>query len=139
MERFALFRGFWAIWLIPTGVVLISLLLASLPAPKNVDKLVGEGAKASGFQRGLQGVLRGISRVTYGRPARITTVLVALFAVGSIYTALQIRIGNPVAGSSLLWHDSEYNEAVRQINAHFPGVNRSEEHTSELQSLMRIS
>src|SRR3546814_6263844 len=36
------------------------LLLASLPAPKNVDKLVGEGAKASGFQRGLQGVLRGI-------------------------------------------------------------------------------
>src|SRR3546814_936408 len=86
------------------------LLLASLPAPKNVDKLVGEGAKASGFQRGLQGVLRGISRVTYGRPARITTVLVALFAVGSIYTALQIRIGN-----------------------------RSEEHTSELQSLMRIS
>src|SRR3546814_16473505 len=69
--------------------------------------------------RGLQGVLRGISRVTYGRPARITTVLVALFAVGSIYTALQIRIGNPVEGSSLLWHDSEYNEAVRQINAHF--------------------
>src|SRR3546814_5367073 len=58
MERFALFCGFWAIWLIPTGVVLISLLLASLPAPKNVDKLVGEGAKASGFQRGLQGVLR---------------------------------------------------------------------------------
>src|SRR3546814_8770202 len=51
MERFALFCGFWAIWLIPTGVVLISLLLASLPAPKNVDKLVGEGAKASGFQR----------------------------------------------------------------------------------------
>src|SRR3546814_4129139 len=42
MERFALFCGFWAIWLIPTGVVLISLLLASLPAPKNVDKLRSE-------------------------------------------------------------------------------------------------
>src|SRR3546814_9234918 len=68
------------------------LLLASLPAPKNVDKLVGEGAKARGFQRGLQVVLRGISRVTYGRPASITTVIVALFAVGSIYNALQ-KIG----------------------------------------------
>src|SRR3546814_8462538 len=99
MERFALFCGFWAIWLIPTGVVLISLLLASLPAPKNVDKLVGEGAKASGFQRGLQGVLRGISRVTYGRPASITTVLVALFAVGSIYTALPDRKSTRLSSS----------------------------------------
>src|SRR3546814_11603335 len=45
MERFALFCGFWAIWLIRTGVVLISLLLASLPAPKNVDKLeIGRAA-----------------------------------------------------------------------------------------------
>ena len=35
MQRFALFCGFWAIWLIPTGVVLISLLLAALPAPRS--------------------------------------------------------------------------------------------------------
>jgi len=126
MERFALFCGFWAIWLIPTGVVLISLLLASLPAPKNVDELVGDGAKAGRFQKGMQALLLGISRLTYGRPARITTVIVALFAIGSVYTALQIRIGNPVEGSNLLWYDSEYNDAVREINAHFPGVNTLE-------------
>ncbi len=126
MHRFALFCGFWAVWLIPTGVVLISLLLSSLPAPKNVDQLVGRGAEASGFQRLLQNLLRGISRLTYGKPARVTTAVVAVFAVFSVYTALQIRIGNPVEGSSLLWPVSEFNEAVRQINSRFPGVNTLE-------------
>ena len=126
MQRFALFCGFWAIWLIPTGVVLISLLLASLPAPKNVEHLVGQGDKATGFQAFLQKVLRGIASLTYGKPARVTTVVVGIFAVASVYTALQIRVGNPVEGSSLLWPVSEYNEAVRQINSHFPGVNTLE-------------
>jgi predicted RND superfamily exporter protein len=127
MGRFALFCGFWAIWLIPTGVVLISLLLASLPAPKNVDRLVvSHGARATGFQALLQGLLRGISHLTYGKPARVTTVVMAILTVGSIYIALQIKIGNPVEGSNLLWPTSEYNEAVHQINSHFPGVNTLE-------------
>ncbi len=126
MERFALFCGFWCIWLIPTGVVLISLLLASLPAPKNVDKLVGHSSLESPFQRRFQSLLRNISYLSYGRPARVTTAVVAVLAVFAVYTALQIRIGNPVEGSNLLWPDSEYNVAIRQINANFPGVNTLE-------------
>jgi len=107
-------------------VVLISLLLASLPAPGNVAKLVGHGGQASGFQSFLKKVLAGVARVTYGKPARITTAVVAVVSLAAIYTALQIKIGNPVEGSNLLWADSEYNEAVRQINSHFPGVNTLE-------------
>ena len=126
MDRFAMFCGWWAVWLIPTGVVLISLLLASLPAPGNVERLVGHDGQVSGFQALLKRMLAGIARLTYGAPARITGLIVIVASVAAVYTALQIKIGNPVEGSNLLWEDSEYNEAVRQINSHFPGVNTLE-------------
>lgn len=126
MERFALFCGFWCIWLIPTGVVLISLLLAALPAPKNVEKLVGSSTAGSAFQEKFQALLRSISRMSHGRPARITTGVTAVLALLAIVIALQIKIGNPVEGSNLLWTDSEFNTATRQINRHFPGVNTLE-------------
>ena len=126
MERFALFCGFWCIWLIPTGVVLISLLLAALPAPKNVDRLVGGDGRESPFQKKFQSLLRSISHLSYGKPARITTVVFAVVGSIAVYQALQIKIGNPVEGSNLLWPDSEFNEAIRQINSHFPGVNTLE-------------
>jgi predicted RND superfamily exporter protein len=125
MERFALFCGFWAVWLIPTGVILISLLLASLPAPNNVDRLIGKGA-SGGMHRGFSSLLSGIAKLSYGPTARVTTLVVLVLSVFAVYTALQIRIGNPVEGSNLLWEDSEYNQAVRQINSHFPGVNTLE-------------
>ena len=126
MERFALFCGFWAIWLIPTGVVLISLLLAALPAPKNVEKLVGAEAAQTPFNRGFKKLLESIASVTYGKRGKVTTVIVAVCGAAAIITGLQIKIGNPVEGSNLLWDDSEFNEAVRQINSNFPGVNTLE-------------
>ncbi|MDB5986489.1 MAG: transporter [Nevskia sp.] len=125
MERFALFCGFWAIWLIPTGVLLISLLLAALPAPKNVDRLVGKGPPTL-FMRGFKAVLMFVASLTYGKRARVTTVVTILVAIFALYTALQIKIGNPTEGSNLLWDDSEFNTAVRQINRNFPGVNTLE-------------
>jgi len=125
MERFALFCGFWAIWLIPTGVFLISLLLASLPAPRNVENLIGLG-KQGGAHHQFKTLLHGIARLTYGRRALWTTGVVVIVAVFAAHTALQIRIGNPVEGSNLLWPDSEFNQAVAQINQNFPGVNTLE-------------
>jgi len=125
MERFAVFCGFWAIWLIPTGVILISLLLASLPAPKNVARLVGQGSHG-GMQTAFHSLLRGIASLTFGRRARYTCVIVVGVAVYALVNALHIRIGNPVEGSSLLWPVSEYNQAVHQINRNFPGVNTLE-------------
>jgi predicted RND superfamily exporter protein len=125
MERFALFCGFWAIWLIPTGVVLISLLLSWLPAPSNVDRLVGHGAQG-GAHRAFQSLLAGVARLSYGKTARYTTVVMAAVGVFAIWSAVNISVGNPVEGSNLLWFDSEFNQAVRQINANFPGVNTLE-------------
>jgi len=125
MERFALFCGFWAIWLIPTGVILISLLLAALPAPKNVERLVSRG-QASGVHKAFQSSLAGIASLTHGRRARVTTAVVVVFGSLAVFTALQIKIGNPVEGSNLLWPVAEYNRAVSTINANFPGVNTLE-------------
>ena len=125
MVRHAIFCGMWAVWLIPTGVVLISLLLATLPAPRNVARLIGRG-QTSGFHRRLQLLLGSIAGITVGRRARYTALVVLVAGGLAVYTAAQIRIGNPVEGSGLFWHDSEFNTAVRQINAHFPGVNTLE-------------
>jgi predicted RND superfamily exporter protein len=125
MVRHAIFCGMWAVWLIPTGVVMISLLLASLPAPGNVDQLIGRG-RESGVHRRFQSALTSIASITFGPRARITTALVVALTVWATWTASQIKIGNPVEGSGLLWDDSEFNTAVRAINRHFPGVNTLE-------------
>lgn len=125
MVRHAIFCGMWAVWLIPTGVVLISLLLASLPPPRNIEAIAGRGRETGGHRR-LQAALRAIAGLSTGQRARATAAVVVAGGLAAVYVAGQIRIGNPVEGSQLFWHDSEFNTAVRQINAHFPGVNTLE-------------
>ncbi|SEQ47512.1 hypothetical protein SAMN04488038_10711 [Solimonas aquatica] len=125
MVRHAIFCGMWAWFLIPTGCVLISLLLASLPAPRNIEQLVA--GKGSGLAtRLLERTLRVPALLTQGRWALRTSLVVLIAAVCVVATARQIKIGNPVEGSNLLWEDSEFNAAVRAINANFPGVNTLE-------------
>jgi predicted RND superfamily exporter protein len=121
MERFALFCGFWAMILVPANLWLTPILLSFFPAPKNVNALLGTDEKAKVHNQIIE-LLHQVSRVSHGRTARITTTVVIVAAVFSIALATQLRVGNPVEGSNLLWEDSDYNEAVRQINAHFPGL-----------------
>lgn len=125
MQRFALFAGFWAICLIPTGVILISILLSYLPTPRNIEALTGHG-QAKGVHGLQRQVLTGLARLVTGGSARVTGTLVALVSVVAIYFAAQIEIGNPVEGSNLLWDDAEFNQGVRAVNDHFPGVNSLE-------------
>jgi len=113
------------VWLIPTGVVLISLLLASLPAPVNVERMVGRDADRrppGAFAR----TMARVARLSTGANRRWTALAVVVGGALAVGTAAQIRIGNPVEGTNLFWHDSEFNTAVRAINAHFPGVNTLE-------------
>ncbi len=132
MVNHALFCGFWALWIIPTGVFLCSILLSYLPVPKNIEKIVGgthtkdEAEKQGGIHRVQENLLNQLSRLTYGKTANKTAVVVAIIGASAIYLNTQIEIGNPVEGSNLLWHESEFNTAVRAINAHFPGTNTLE-------------
>ena len=126
MVNHALFCGAWALWIIPTGTFLASILLSYLPAPKNIQDIVGGREKEAGIHLVQERALEAIARMTVGKAARITAVVVTIFGVLSIYTNSQIKIGNPVEGSNLLWDHSEFNTAVRAINAHFPGMNTLE-------------
>ncbi|HSW12114.1 MAG TPA: MMPL family transporter [Solimonas sp.] len=126
MFNHALFCGAWALWIIPTGVFLISILLSYLPTPNNVEEISGGKERESGIHLLQKNALDRMSRWTYGPAAKITTVVTILLGVFAIYETMQIKIGNPVEGSNLLWEDSEYNTAVRAINAHFPGMNTLE-------------
>ena len=121
MERFALFCGFWAMILLPANLWLSPILLSMFPKPKNVKALLGTDSKATVHNQIFE-FLNAISRVSHGPRARVTTIIVVILAVFSIGMMTQLRVGNPVEGSNLLWEDSDYNQAVRQINRHFPGL-----------------
>lgn len=125
MVRHAIFCGMWAVWLIPTGCVLISLLLASLPPPKDLSRFKHR-EKGKGRSGGLMTVLGGVASLVTGRRARWTTAVALVVAVAMIGISSRIQIGNPVEGSNLLRYDSEFNTAVRAINGSFPGVNTLE-------------
>ncbi|WP_043114106.1 efflux RND transporter permease subunit [Solimonas soli] len=125
MQRFALFCGMWAVYLIPTGVMLIAVLLSYLPAPHNIDAIVG-GDRERGIHKLQKNLLRSIAGITFGGRAKVTLAVMSALTAFAIVFGIRIDIGNPVEGSNLLWPDSEFNTAVRDINNHFPGVNSLE-------------
>ncbi|MGQ0701319.1 MAG: efflux RND transporter permease subunit [Panacagrimonas sp.] len=125
MQRFALFCGMWAVWLIPTGVMMIAILLTYLPAPKNIDAIVG-GEQERGIHKFQKNLLQRMSTLVHGKKANATAVVLGVASVAAIVVSFQIAVGNPVEGSNLLWKDSEFNSGVRDINNHFPGINSLE-------------
>lgn len=126
MFNHAMFCGAWALWIIPTGVFQASILLSYLPLPKNFEKISGGEGKESGIRLFQKRALERVASITFGKPAKITAAVTILVSVWAVYESLQIKIGNPVEGSNLLWYNSEYNTGVRAINAHFPGTNTVE-------------
>jgi predicted RND superfamily exporter protein len=127
MERFAVFCGFWALILIPTNVFLSPLILSFLPEPKNVDNIIGTNKDGGSFiHNAIRGVLSRMATLSHGKRAPVTTAVLVVLTVVSISQVLQIKVGNPVEGSSLLWDDSEYNVAVSEINKKFAGLNTLE-------------
>ena len=126
MTNHAIFCGMWALWIIPTGIFLCSILLSYLPVPRNMDKIIGGKDQESGIHLLQDRLLNRISRLTFGRQAKWTALVVVLISAYAMYLNTLIKIGNPVEGSNLLWHDSEFNTGVRALNAHFPGTNTVE-------------
>ncbi|MGQ0619865.1 MAG: efflux RND transporter permease subunit [Panacagrimonas sp.] len=126
MYDHALFCGAWALWIMPTGVFLSSILLSYLPLPNNFEQISGGEGKESGIHLFQKKLLQRIASITYGKPAKITAAVVVVLTAWSVYQSLQIKIGNPVEGSNLLAFESDFNTAVRAINAHFPGMNTLE-------------
>lgn len=125
MERFALFTGFWAMMLVPTSVLLTPVILSVLPSPKNLKSLVGEtdegGGKVGFVHQLLYKTLAGAGWVSTGLRARKTAIIFIIVTIASVAMLTQLKVGNPVEGSNLLKPDSNFNNAVHQINQNFPG------------------
>ncbi len=127
MERFAVFCGFWALILIPTNVFLSPLILSFLPEPKNVAQIIGIDKHGGGFwHTGIRKILLRVAKLSHGKQAPVTTFVIIALTVFGVSQVVQLKVGNPVEGSSLLWEDSEYNIAVSEINKHFAGLNTLE-------------
>jgi predicted RND superfamily exporter protein len=126
MVNHAIFCGMWALFIIPTGTFLCSILLSYLPVPKNIESIVGGNGSESGIHLLQERALEGTAKLSQGAAARMTAFVMVVIAGIALYLNTQIKIGNPVEGSNLLWFESEFNTAVRAINAHFPGTNTLE-------------
>ena len=121
MERFALFTGLWAMNLVPCSVFLTPILLSLLPRPKNLEHVLGVKGHSGPLQRGMQATLDGFASMVQGAAAKRTAIAFVLITIVSVFFMLRIPVGNPVEGTNLLRHNSEFNSAVRQINQNFPG------------------
>ena len=123
LERFALFTGLWTLNLIPTGVFLTPILLSYLPRPRNLDQLLeAEAGKGGAAHRGMNGMLAFAGDLATGRRARFTAAAFFIVGLVALFEMSRIQVGNPVEGSNLLRHDSQFNTAVREINGNFPGL-----------------
>lgn len=122
MQRFALFTGFWAMNLVPTGVFMTPIMLSLLPKPRNLDHLLAKDGKGGAVQRAMYVLLTRLSALSHGRAARYTAAVFVVLSLGAFWKMSQVEVGNPVEGSNLLRADSAFNTAVRNINRNFPGL-----------------
>ncbi len=127
MERFAIFCGFWALILVPTNVFMSPLILSFLPEPRNVKQIIGvDGHGGGAAHAAIRAILARVASVSHSKRAPVTTAVLVVLMIWAVTQVLQIKVGNPVEGSNLLWEDSDYNVAVSKINSHFAGLNTLE-------------
>ena len=122
LERFAIFTGFWAMILVPTSVIMTPVLLSLLPAPKNVEKLVGHSSESGFINKFLNVTLSRMALLSIGKTSRVTGAVFIVVTIISLFLLTRLQVGNPVEGSNLLQYESDFNTSVRAINQSFPGV-----------------
>jgi predicted RND superfamily exporter protein len=125
MQKLALFCGFWALTLFPANVLVSPVILSYLPAPANVGRIVSRAERAP-LHAWIAALLSRIAPLCHGPGSWKTgAALVIAVAVGGI-SVTRLAVGNEQEGTSLLWPNSDYNRAARELNSHFPGMNTLE-------------
>jgi uncharacterized protein len=119
IQKVAYVCGVWSLTLIVTAIITTFLLLSFLPAPKNVEDMV----LTSEHEHGA--LFRLFTFITYfsSTPGRSLATVAFFFGlcVISAFAALHRGLGDVSPGTSLLWPDSRYNQAIAQINSNFAG------------------
>ena len=115
LTKLAVAGSFWVLSNLFTVVLLDPVLCCYFPAPTSRNK----------NPRGqwLDAPLRTVATFCVHRTGRLVVVAgFAVLALWSLYWYQFLTVGDSRPGSSLLWPDSEYNQAVRHINEKFQGT-----------------
>lgn len=112
-DKMAIYASFWAVCMVVTVLIVIPMLLAELPRPREVA--VKHTLARSVFPRFAQVV---------GTPQRSRAVLLACLVIAccATYFTSWVQIGEPEPGSPLLYRDHDFNVSSTAINDRFPGA-----------------
>lgn len=112
-DKMAIYASFWAVCMVVTVLIVIPMLLAELPRPREVA--VKHTLARSVFPRFAQVV---------GTPRRSRAVLIACLVIAccATYFTSWVQIGEPEPGSPLLYRDHDFNVSSTAINDRFPGA-----------------
>jgi predicted RND superfamily exporter protein len=119
IEKLAYMCGLWSLTLIVTAITLTFILLAYLPAPDNVQKVIFTSERKSGLLYQIFTFIAFFSSTK--RVAAATCCFFLAVTVLSGWWALRRGVGDVRPGTPLLWPTSPYNMAVKRINERFAG------------------
>ena len=112
-DKMAIYASFWAVCMVVTVLIVIPMLLAELPRPREVA--VKHTLARAIFPRFAQVV---------GTPRRSRAVLLTclIIACCATYFTSWVQIGEPEPGSPLLYRSHDFNVSSTAINNRFPGA-----------------
>ena len=69
-----------------------------------------------------QKILGGVSKLGFGKVGVTTFIVGILLSITAGWNSLSVNIGDINPGTPILWKDSDYNIAIKEINKNFPGT-----------------
>ena len=120
LQKIALFCSFWIFSIVFTVMVLNPILFYYFPIAKNIARIVR--SEKQGFL--LRKILSGFGNLSLGKNAYIVVIVLGIIAITSGIISFHLKIGDLHPGSPILWPDSNYNIAIKNINENFPGTDQ---------------
>lgn len=118
LQKLAVFCGFWISSIAVSVMMLNPILFQYFPVPKNITK-IARPEKTNFLEKRILG---GFAYLATGKPAYgVVAAGVVLFIV-SIFISSKLDIGDVHPGSPILWPDSQYNVAIKNMNENFAGT-----------------